>query len=865
MHLQKNFTLKPPTMKLLRLFIILLMFPVADSFAQTTQSSTAAGTKPFSESGGRKFWMGSNYRKEWNTRVTVPVINLATEYGGLTPEKKGGGKQTRSLRLEDKNGREYSLRSVQKFITAQTLPGDLESEAAADLVSDGVSASYPYANLSISVLSDAAGVPHGENRLVYVGDDPALGEYRQEFSNMLALLEVRLPDSVKKGYDTEDVVKDLKDDNDNEVDQKALLRARILDMFVMDLDRHEGQWQWGAVDKDKGKLYYPIPRDRDQAFYINQGLIPGIVKWPWLVPQLQGFRAKSKNIRRFNWAARNLDRFFLNSLTEEDWKQAAEKFVSQMTDEVIEKALDQQPAEIKPISTAAIIQTLKDRRQFLVAEVMDYYRFLSEDVNITASDKKELFNVTLNDDGSALVQVFKITKEGEQSRKMFERKFDANFTKEIRLYGFGDDDKFVLNGKQDKIKVRLIGGEGADEYNNSTNSGETGIVYDRPSENNKLSGDLKNRMREDTLSHHFDPLGYNYNQVIPFIAVGYNQDDGVFLGGTLKIIHHGFRKLPYKNMHSFAIKHALATSALNVRYNAEFISTFGRNNDLLFDVDVKAPNNTTNFFGYGMDSEYDKDMPDGFRFYRARYQLADLSAQVRTNISKKVNIQFGPTFQYYSLDQDDKFNKVRYITMTGINGLNPATLYENQLYVGGKFSLNVDTRKNQILPQNGIFWTTGVRSLSSLNDVDYNVTQLNSDFTFYLPLIKDRLLIANRLGGGHNFGDFEFYQAQYLGSEDNLRGYRKYRFAGRSKAYNNFEVRLGVANFKTYLFPGSLGLLGFFDVGRVWDLENDNSSDWASGYGVGFWISPLRRMVLTATFTASKEDKLPLVSLGWKF
>ena len=177
MHLQKNFTLKPPTMKLLRLFIILLMFPVADSFAQTTQSSTAAGTKPFSESGGRKFWMGSNYRKEWNTRVTVPVINLATEYGGLTPEKKGGGKQTRSLRLEDKNGREYSLRSVQKFITAQTLPGDLESEAAADLVSDGVSASYPYANLSISVLSDAAGVPHGENRLVYVGDDPALGEY----------------------------------------------------------------------------------------------------------------------------------------------------------------------------------------------------------------------------------------------------------------------------------------------------------------------------------------------------------------------------------------------------------------------------------------------------------------------------------------------------------------------------------------------------------------------------------------------------------------------------------------------------------------------------------------------------------------
>ena len=36
-----------------------------------------------------------------------------------------------------------------------------------------------------------------------------------------------------------------------------MLKARILDMYVMDLDRHEDQWLWGAVDKDKGKLYYP--------------------------------------------------------------------------------------------------------------------------------------------------------------------------------------------------------------------------------------------------------------------------------------------------------------------------------------------------------------------------------------------------------------------------------------------------------------------------------------------------------------------------------------------------------------------------------------------------------------------------------
>ena len=170
------------------------------SYAQTDSMTVAANLK-FKTNGSKKFWMGKNYRLEWKTPIRVPVINLATEYGGLTPVKRGGGKQTKSLRLEDPNGREYSIRSVEKFITAKTLPGQLESEAAADLVSDGVSASYPYANSSISVLANAAGIPSGSIRLVYIGDDPKLGEFREDFKNMLAILEIRLPDSVKKDLD----------------------------------------------------------------------------------------------------------------------------------------------------------------------------------------------------------------------------------------------------------------------------------------------------------------------------------------------------------------------------------------------------------------------------------------------------------------------------------------------------------------------------------------------------------------------------------------------------------------------------------------------------------------------------------------
>jgi hypothetical protein len=718
--------------------------------------------------------------------------------------------------------------------------------------------------LSMDAFNEAAGIPHGSVRLVYVGDDARLGEYKADFGNMLALFEKRMPDSLKKDFDTNEVADKLKDDNDNMVDQKALLKIRILDMFIMDLDRHEDQWSWGAYDNGKGKTYYPVAKDRDQAFYTNQGLLPGIIKWPWLVPQLQGFRAKAKNINRFNFAARNLDRFFLNELSEEDWKQATDKFVSQMTDAVIDKALDQQPPEVRPISADDIKKTLKERRQNMAAEMLQYYRFISEIVTVTGSDKKEHFDVSRNDDGSIDLVVYKITKEGEQSIKMYERKFDPAVTKEIRLYGFGGEDKFTVKGSNDKIKVRMIGGEGEDNFESTVSGGNGGFVYDTKEGNNKLTGNFKDKRANDTIVNSYQRISYRYNQVIPFVAVGFNQDDGVFIGPSLKVIRHGFRKEPYKNMNEFALKYAFSTQAFNIRWYAEYIGTFGRNSDLLMEVDIKAPNNTSNFFGYGENSVFNKNSPNGFRFYRARYSLSDAGLALRKNFSSKVIATLGPVAQFYSFDQNDKFNSVRFINNTAANGLDPNTLFEKQTYIGGKFTFLVDTRDNKFMTRKGINWFTAVRHLEGQNDASYSVTQLNSDFTFYINIVPKKFVIANRFGGGHNFGDFEFYQAQYLGLEDNLRGYRKYRFAGRSKFYNNLEARLVLASFKTYLFPGSLGLLGFYDTGKIW-ADGDPSDKWLSGYGGGFWFSPLNRIAMTFTYTTSKEDKLLLVSLGWKF
>jgi hypothetical protein len=348
------------------------------------------------------------------------------------------------------------------------------------------------------------------------------------------------------------------------------------------------------------------------------------------------------------------------------------------------------------------------------------------------------------------------------------------------------------------------------------------------------------------------------------VSFNYNRDDGLYLGFSLKFIRHGFRKDPYKNMHQFALQYAFSTQAFNIRYYAEYIGLFGRTGDLLTDIDIKAPNNTTNFFGYGDASIYDKTKPGEFRYYRARYNLTDASLLIRKRFSEKVTFMFGPTVEFFKLDQSDNLSKN--IVMTPGNGLDPATLYAKQSFVGGKASFVVNTRDNQVMPQKGINWITTYRYLSGMNDQSRTLSQLNSELTFYLKLLSNRITFANRVGAGTNLGNkgFEFFQAQYLGMEDNLRGYRKFRFAGRSKIFNQAELRIAVAKFKTYLFPAAFGVYLFYDTGKIYDL-NKVSNRSLSGYGGGLWISPLKRIVFSVGYTASKEDKLPLIGLGWKF
>src|SRR2546429_235077 len=90
-------------------------FPVdQDSLMVFPGSVKAAANPELKAKGFKTLLLGKNYRTEWITPVTAPVLNFKKQFGGLDVKKKGGGKETRSIRVDDSLGREWALRSVRK-------------------------------------------------------------------------------------------------------------------------------------------------------------------------------------------------------------------------------------------------------------------------------------------------------------------------------------------------------------------------------------------------------------------------------------------------------------------------------------------------------------------------------------------------------------------------------------------------------------------------------------------------------------------------------------------------------------------------------------------------------------------------------
>ena len=810
-------------------------------------------------SGFKRFFLGNNYRDVWSTPVNLKVFKLNEEHGGFKITKMGGGKQTKSLTLEDKNGKSWGLRTIDKDPDA-VMPDGLRGSIAEDIVQDMISAAHPYAPLALYSLAKSAGVPHAKPEFFFVPDDPAFGYYRTLFANKVVMLEAK--DASPDGSDTKSTINIIGktiENNDHRVKQKEYLKARMLDILVADWDRHLDQWKWGVQDTGQGKIYYPVPKDRDQAFFFSDGLLLAYASRRQL-PYLKGFRRNIPDIEHFGHSARNLDRLYLNELTKKDWDSISKSFVSAMTDTVISTAIHQFPKEIYAINGQKMIDKMKSRRGHLEQAADDYYTFLSKYVNILGSNETEYFTVSKEPDGKIRVHVMSQIKKDTLFVK-YERVFDPRETKEIRLYGFNGNDYFKIDAdKSSNTLIRVIGGKGADTFNVSGNI--SNFLYDQTTENNYLYKGRGSKVRfgEDPRVNNFDYNQYEYNVVrFPRINIGFNGDDGFMLGGGFWHRKHGFRKEPYAWDQRLNTLFALGQKAYQVRYRGIFTNVL-RQTDIVVGAEVLNPV-LNNFYGFGNETQIDEEKD--ITFYRVRYKYVAADVLFRRKLGDAISFTAGPSYFHYWNEHDN--NKDYILGHPSAAGLDSLNVYTKKSYGGLKFGMLIYTLNNELFPTRGINWYTEFSEMRPLTDNTNSLTRIQSDMVVYSSLNDPaRVVSVLRLGGGHIFSeDFEYFQAMNLGANNFLRGFRKNRFSGSSVAYGSLEFRVRLFNSTNYVLPGQFGLVAFNDVGRVW-YKNESSKKWHYAYGGGFYYVPYNMVMVSATIAFSKEEQVFNFTIGTK-
>lgn len=861
-------------------FLFILWFLVstvlfgAGADEEKKKTVTVAPGKQYKAGGLQRLFLGAHWRDLWTTPIEVEILDLGRFAGGLTPHKRGGGMQTKSLRFKGKDGKTWKFRSVNKD-PEKILPKVFRDTIAKKVLQDQISSSNPMAALILSPILNAVGILQAEPRLVWMPDNERLGEFREEFGGILGTIEIhpqgRDEDSpgfegAKKIIGTYDLFKRLEKKRDEVVDAHDFLRARLVDVFVGDWDRHTDQWRWAVRKEGKRKIWRPIPRDRDQAFARFDGIFPRLGEY--VVMQLAGFRRRYPRVKKLTWSGRFLDRRFLGELDKSTWDSITKEVQSKLTDRVIEEAVKRLPPEHYKISGKGLIRKLKARRDRLHHISAKYYRRINKLIDVFTGDRDDFVEVHRENNKKTTVKVFKRSKKkGEKKGKpLYHKIVDNRLTSEIRIYMEGGDDRAEVTGVVDSgPTVRVVGGKGNDEFIDKSmvkgfflyltpfrdaetktafyDSGEKTIFQKGPG----TKVDRGTVPKPETDLEKYEPIQRDRDSEIygaPIIS--FNSDDGLVYGGNILFYKFGFRVKPYKYWFSLNASYATKTKSHQFHFNGIFHSII-KGAAVHLEV-FKTQLLFNDYFGFGNETPFDSEL-EKEKYYRTEEEFFIVRPSVRFDLFK--NIKAGMGFVYTYSD-------------VWLNHLDLLRGSHHYRYGLGKFqtfelasSLLYDTRDKAANPHRGFFLKLDGSYAPKWTDNRYDFMKAGFDVRCYLPMrIFTDMTFALRVGGAKVWGDYPFFSAVFLGGGGDLRGYSRKRFSGDAALFGQVELRAYVGPVKIIL-PGRLGFHVFSDVGRVYKSGED-SDLWHSSYGGGIWIAFADRMFNTSITLAKSTEKLAI-------
>jgi hypothetical protein len=743
--------------------------------------------------------------------------------------------------------------------------------------------------LIVAPLLNAVGVLNAEP-VVVVLPKSGLGDYAKDFQNVLGTFSENPKDDTEEAILFEGADKVIKNyeifekcekSNKNQVDALEFLKARLMDVFLGDWDRHIGQWKWARFQQNGKNIWKPIPRDRDQAFSKWDGIFPRMVARA--IPQIENFENNYPQVNDITWSGRFLDRRFLAPVKKAKWDSVTNYIQSKLTNEVIKNAVKHIPEEWYKKHGEELITTLIMRRNNLKEISRDYYEMIFKYIAIYASNKDEFAYINRINDQFVSISIFnKEKKSGDVSGiPFFQKTFDNDITKEIRLFMLDGDDEVVITGNVNVSPlVRVISGKGKDTLTDSSkvngyflyatpipDAEIKTIFYDSGDKTNFIAGSSTKintyKVKEpkpfdedvDNVHEKYEPQvedrGHDWK---PGAWLSYNSDDGVIFGGGPTLYEFDYRYEPFVYRLSLQAAYATIPRSWNLRFRSEFYDLI-RNTRFTLDFG-KSELSFTKFYGFGNKSKKDDDLEDN-NHYRVKQELMYIESRLEYPSSKNYKLWLGYVYRFSQIYLSEKsFLDLTRSRLVGI---------EDWSYMGIGSGIEYDIRDNKTTPMSGFYLNFYNNHFPPWLDNEKAYSKIRLDIRAYL---KSELIttssLALRFYGAKLWGNFPFFDAAFLGGAENLRGYSRERFAGNAAVFGSVEWR-------TYLFPFDLvvpaqfGALVFSDFGRVY-YPGEKSKKLHQSYGAGLWAYFIEPSYLGNITVANSTEEVSLyISVGYAF
>jgi len=813
----------------------------APSPARAQHDTVAVAGPQYARGAAYRFLFGTDYRALWTAPVRAPLLDLATFAGGLTPTTAGGGFQTKSLRFRGADGYQYGFRSVDK--DPGVLPPELDSTFIRAIVQDQISAGHPGAPGVSAPLLAAAGILHADERLVVLPDDPALGQFRERFAGTLGFFFRRLivepgrsaVPGAREIIDSRALFPRLRSSPHDRIDGRALLAARLMDVYLGDWDRHRGQWTWARLSDERPARWVPIPEDRDQAFARFDGLLLGIARHT-AAPFFVSFGEHYSDIAGQTWNGRDVDRWFLGELDRAAWDSVAAALTDSLSDPVIDRAVRQLPDAWYDLNGDRLARQLRARRDGLRREAVRYYRLLAREAEVHGTAADEDVQIERLADGRLTLRVTP-RATGVPS---FERTYDPSDTREVRVYLRGGADRVAVAGPGPaRILVRVIGDDPL-----VTDSSRAGGVRFYAAD---WSPGARRRVQRVSplpsrpgaeLDEPTPPRDWG-SRSQPLTWVTFGPDVGLFAGYGVTRTGYGFRRLPWASR--WRVRGGWATGASEGRLaidgairpveSAWRVEVSG----LASGIEIIRWNGVGNATTVTRATDY----------YRVNQASIGLETRIVWQPAAQLLLGAGPVVHYSH-------------TRTQAGRI----IADSLPYGAGNFgiaglaaSVELDTRDIPSAPTRGLRLAVGGAAYPALWSADSAFGEVHGEASVYLTArgVPARPTLALRTGGKRVFGRYPFTEAAFIGDASTARLGNRNRFAGDAAAWANAELRLTLTRFNV-LLPGRFGVFGLADAGRVF-VDGEASARWHSAVGGGVWMSVLQPANLLSVALAKSADR----------